>query len=134
MSFYDELASYIDSQLTDVIYDNDTGRNLFLNELPPDPDTCAAIFGQTGTTLGASRDVAGLTFPRFQIIARSKNYETAATLMESIRNAIHGLIGVDLDNYRILRCHAEQEWAPLGQDKQGCHEFSCNFIAEYHAT
>lgn len=133
-SFFDELGSYIDTNAALVVFDNATGRNFFLNELPPDPETAAAIFGQNGTTLGAARDVPGLNFPRFQIVARAKAYEDAAALMTQIRNAIHGLIGVNTSSYRILRCHAEQEASPLGQDAQGRHEFSCNFIAEYHAT
>lgn len=133
-SFFDELATYLDTEQASLIFTADSGRNVFLNELPPDPDSCVAFFGQVGTTLGAQRDVPGLQFPRFQVIARAKNYETAATLMEAVRSTLHGIIGHSLSSYRILRCHAEQDASPLGQDAQGRHEFGCNFIAEYHAT
>lgn len=133
-SFYDELATYLDAQQAAIIFTADAGRNTFLNELPPDPDSCVAFFGQAGTTLGAQRDVPGLQFPRFQVVTRAKDYETAASLMAAVRSTLHGIIGHSLTSYRLLRCHAEQEATTLGQDAQGRHEFACNFIAEYHAT
>jgi len=133
-SFFDELATHLDTEQASLIFTADAGRNVFLNELPPDPDACVAIFGQVGTTLGSQRDVPGLTFPRFQVIARSEDYEEAATLMAAVRDTLHGIIGLSLPSYRVLRCHAEQDASPLGQDGQGRHEFGCNFIAEYHAT
>lgn len=133
-SFFDELATYLDNENAGIIFTNDSGRNTFINELPPDdPDTCVAILGLPGTTVGQSRDVPGLKFPRIQIITRSKVFETADGLMTNVRDTLHGMIGVNLSSYRVLRCHAEQDGGPIGQDKQGRHEFSINLIAEYHA-
>lgn len=133
-SFFDELATYLDTQQASLIFTADSGRNVFLNELPADPEACVAFFGQAGTTLGAQRDIPGLQFPRFQVVSRSEDYEEAATLMAAVRDTLHGIIGLSLTSYRLMRCHAEQEATPLGQDAQGRHEFACNFIAEYHAT
>lgn len=133
-SFFDELLSYADSQKASIVFDNATGRNTFLGELPATPDDCIALIGLVGTTLNAARDVPGLQFPRFQIITRSKDFETAASLLQDVREALHGLIGHDLTDYRVLRCHAEQDGGPLGQDEQGRYEFGINMIAEYHAT
>ncbi len=133
-SFFDELLSYLDTQASSIVFDNATGRNTFLGELPASPDTCVALLGLVGTTVNAARDVPGLQFPRFQIITRSKDFETASTLLQDVRSALHGLIGHDLTDYRVLRCHAEQDGGPLGQDEQGRYEFGINMIAEYHAT
>lgn len=131
-SFFDELATYLDAQQASLVFTNDNGRNVFLNELPADPEACVAFFGQAGTTLGAQRDIPGLQFPRFQVVARSDDYEEASTLIAAVRDTLHGIINLQLSNYRLMRCHAEQEATPLGQDGQGRHEFACNFIAEYH--
>lgn len=131
-SFLDNIGSYLDTNNASMVFNTDSGRNVF-TELPADPDTCVALLGLPGTTLGQARDVAGLTFPRFQVITRSKDYETAAALMKEVRDTLHGKIGITLANYRLLRCHAEQDGGPIGQDEQGRHEFSINMIAEYHA-
>lgn len=131
-SFLDEMATYLDTQNASLIYTADSGRNVFKGVLPPDPDSCVAILGASPQTLGQNRDVAELQFPKFQVITRSKDYETAASLMALVRATFHGVIGLSLTSYRVLRCHAEQEGGPIGQDEQGRHEFSCNFIAEHH--
>ena len=131
-SFLDNIGSYLDTNNAEIIFDADAGRNTF-TEFPPEPDTCIVLLGLVGSTLSQSRDVKGLQFPRFQVYVRSKNYETAADLMAKVRNTLHGMIGVNLANYRVLRCHAEQDGGPIGQDEQGRHEFSINMIAEHHA-
>jgi len=131
-SFYDELATKLDTDVAAFIFTADSGRNVFLGELPATPNACVAFFGLPGTNIMAQRDVAGLQFPRFQIITRSPDFEEAATFMQSVRDSLHGLIGLTTSHYRILRCHAEQEGGPLGQDDQGRFEFSINFMAEYH--
>jgi hypothetical protein len=131
-SFYDEIATKLDTDVAALIFTAETGRNVFLGVLPADPDTCVALFGLPGTNIMDQRDVPGLQFPRFQFITRSADYEEAATLLQSIRSSLHGLIGYNTSHYRIMRCHAEQEGGPLGQDDQGRFEFSINFMAEYH--
>lgn len=132
-SFLEEMATYLDEQNAELIYTLEASRNVFKGVLPPDPDTCVALIGASPQTLGQNRDVAELQFPKFQVITRSDDYEEAADLMALVRATFHGKIGLSLTSYRVLRCHAEQEGGPIGQDDQGRHEFSCNFIAEHHA-
>lgn len=132
-SFFDELAAYLDTQQELIIFTEDEGRNTFLDELPEDPEDCVAFFGLVGTTLNASRDVKELQFPRFQVITRSADYETANTLLQAVRASLHGIIGLQLDNWKIMRLHAEQDGGPIGRDDQGRHEFSINMIGEIYA-
>lgn len=132
-SFLDEVASKMAAEVDGLVFDNENGRNVFVGELPAEPNTCVAFFGLPGDNLMAQRDIPELTFPRFQIITRSADYEEAATLLYGVRTSLHGLIDYHLPSWRIMRLHAEQEGGPLGQDAQGRFEFSINMIAEYHA-
>jgi len=132
-SFLDEIASKMSAEVTELEFDNEAGRNVFVGELPADPDTCVAFFGLPGDQLTAARDIPELTFPRYQALIRSEDYETGAALLVAVRTSLHGMIDYNLPSWRVLRNHAEQEGGPLGQDSQGRFEFSINFAAEYHA-
>lgn len=132
-SFHDELASKLAGDVEALEFDNEDGRNVFVGELPATPDTCVAIFGLPGENIMDQRDIPELTFPRFQLITRSADYEEAAALLFEARKSLHGLIGYNLPSWHIMRNHAEQEGGPLGQDAQGRFEFSINFTAEYYA-
>lgn len=132
-SFYDEIASKLAGDVESLVYDQEDGRNVFTGELPASPTECVAIFGLPGTNIAEQRDIPALTFPRFQVITRSPDYEKAAELLLAVRTSLHGLIGYNLPSWHIMRCHAEQEGGPLGQDGGGNFEFSINFTAEYYA-
>ena len=131
--FLDELGSYLDTENVGI-YDATKNRNIFTSIYPASPDNCIALLGTIGTTLTSSRDVPALQFPRFQVIVRNTDYDDASTTMQSVRDALHGQVGLALTSWRVLRLHAEQEGYPIGQDKQGRYEFSINFIAEYVAV
>ncbi len=132
MSFFEELASYLEDQDATFVFDTEAGRNTFVGVLPPEPDTCISFVGLPGTNIMAQRDVKGLHFPRYQIITRSKDFEEAAELFEKARAVLHGVIAKNIGEYRLMRSHAEQEGGPIGEDDQGRFEYSCNFIAEYY--
>jgi len=127
--FLNELADYAVTQ-TGI---GTVGTDVFVEELPATPDNCQAIFGLPGTIIGDQREVASLAFPRVQLISRAESYETASDNMTAWRTALHNKYGIILPNFRIMRCHAEQEGGPIGQDDQGRFEFSINFIVEYNA-
>lgn len=113
---------------------------------PANPDNVTSLLGLQGNTVQANRDVAGLQFPRFQAVIRNVDYEDASTQFRLVRELLHGIVGLilpvgaqtdpelpDPDPYvRILRCHADQEGGPIGEDGKGRYEFSINFSAEYH--
>lgn len=113
----------------------------FSNKQPSDPNDCLSVFGLPGTFIGDQRDIPDLRFPRFQVVTRATDYNTASVQLSAARTALHGKIGLILphgvntatDPYiRIMRMHAESEGGPLGEDDKGRAEFSCNFIVEYH--
>lgn len=127
--FYDEVATYLDQQGVGT-YTSPTNRNIFTGHHPSDPDNCVSIVGLLGATLGVSREVASLQFPRFQVIVRNEDYDTGSTKLQAVRTALHGKYGLALPNWRVLRCHADQEGGPIGTDEQGRFEFAINFTAE----
>lgn len=130
--FLIQIASYLDTKNVGV-FDTDAGRNIFVGNVPPDPDECICILGLIGEVFGESKEVATLQFPRFQVLTRSRSYESASDLKEAVRTQLHAKYGVILPDWRILRCHAEQEGGPIGKDKVGRFEFTINFTAEINA-
>ncbi len=131
-SFYDELATKLDSDGVGTFTD-DAGRDIYAGVFPAAPDDCLAILGLPGANVTAQRDVPGLNFPRFQVVVRNKDFELGAAKLDAVRTSLHGIIGQDLTNWHIMRCHVEQEGGPIGEDDQGRYEFSINFTAEYYA-
>lgn len=132
--FLNELASYLEDQGVGT-YDADAGRNIFTGEHPADPDNCVSLIGLPSGSLGQSRDIPELQFPRFQAIVRNASYDTGSTKLQAVRTALHGKLEDDLGltSWRVLRLHADQEGGPIGDDGQGRFEFSINFSAEVHA-
>lgn len=136
LDFLHEIGKYLDDQNVGTINDDIT-----INVQPADIDNCVSLFGLPGTTLSQARDVPGLQFPRFQAVIRNTDYNDAGDKHQAVRAALHDKIGLILpvgvnvatDPYiRVMRCHAEQEGGPIGEDSQGRHEFSINFMAQYH--
>lgn len=130
-NFYYEVADYLASSTAPDL--GAVGTDIFNEELPASPDNCIAVFGLPGQVIGDQREVASLTFPRFQVIVRNKDFALGAAKLADIRSKLHGLYGVDIGSYRVLRCHAEQEGGPIGSDDQNRFEFSINFVAEINA-
>ncbi len=136
LDFLDEIARYLDS--LGIVTE---GTDVFVNKQPGDIDNCVSLFGLVGPTVQAQRDVPGLQFPRFQVIVRNTDYNDASEKFQAVRSALHGIIqqilpvGVNTATtayIRVMRCHADQEGGPIGEDDKGRSEFSCNFTAEYH--
>lgn len=126
-NFYSELADYMEGE--DATLDS-----IVTGFLPGDFDNCIAIIGIAGTTLFDQRDVPALKFPRFQVLVRNTDFDEAENQMNKVRAVLHGLIGVSLPSFRIMRLHVEQEGGALGQDEQGRFEFGINFTGEIHET
>lgn len=140
IDFLDQIAQHLQSVGVGTL-----STSIFVNKQPPDPDTVVSVHGRPGPTSGAQRDVPEIQQPRFQVIVRAQDYNQASDLFQQVRTALHGQIGLilpanaDLETdeyFRVMRCHAEQEGGPIGEDTQGRVEFSINFIAQchYHAA
>lgn len=115
--------------------------NVFTKVQPDSPANCVTLGGLPGNTLQAQRDVPGLQFPRFQAIIRNENDEDGSAVFQAVRELLHGQVGlilpvgvdVDTEPYiRVMRCHADQEGGPIGEDLKGRLEWSINFSAEFH--
>lgn len=107
--------------------------NIFIGVQPAEPANCISLFGLLGANIGNQREVASLNFPRFQVVVRNEAYDTASDKLAAVRAALHNKYGLILPNWRIMRCHAEQEGGPIGEDAQGRYEFSINFMVEANA-
>lgn len=132
-AFLDEVAEILETAGVGVWASN-TGRNIFVGQLPPSPDNCTALLGLPGPNIGVQRDVSALNFPRFQALVRNTDYTLGDAKLRDVRNALHGLLGARLTDWYILRCHADQEGGPIGQDEEGRYEFSINFTAEMYSN
>lgn len=130
-----EFLSDVAEYLADQGLGNTTGSNvdIFVANLPDDPANCIALFGLQGGQL-PNPNVREFFYQRFQVIIRNTDYETGGAKMMAVRNALHVKIGIDFDNFKVLRCHAQQDGGPIGQDKKGRFEFSINFDSQSRQT
>lgn len=129
--FLNQVANYLDG--LSIGSNDDADRTIFVGRLPADPDACVALLGLPGTTIGNAREVATLQFPRFQVITRAATYDDASDKLQAVRTALHNKYGLIFANWRVMRCHAEQEGGPIGADGQNRFEFAINFAAEINA-
>lgn len=130
-NFLYEIADYLANSTSPDL--GTVATDIFNEELPADPNNCISIFGLPGSVIGDQREVPNLNFPRFQVIVRNTDYALGADKLKDVRTKLHGLYGVMLPSWRILRCHAEQEGGSIGSDDQNRYEFSINFVAEINA-
>lgn len=130
--FLVEIADYAASLGIGTVATTSNNGDIFNEEVPGSPDNVICFIGQPGPLIGDQRSVAKLTFPRFQVYVRNVSYPNGSTKLKAVRDALHGLNGVALPSWKILRCHAEQEGGPIGSDEQNRFEFTVNFVAEIH--
>lgn len=132
--FLGDVADYLEAQGIGT-WTSDSGRNIFRGVVPDEPANCVVVLGAPRSGETPSVDVAALLYPRFSVFIRNTDYELGSTKAAAVRAALHVKIGISFDNFRVLRCHADTEVEPLGQDSDtGRYEWICNFTAEAHAT
>lgn len=130
--FLMELASWLEDQGIGV-FDTESGRNIFVNTHPASPSNCVSLIGQPGPTIGEQKSIPSLHFPRFQAVIRNTSYTAGSDKAAAVRTALHGKNRIILPHWRIMRCHADAEVQPIGEDAQGRYEFSINFSAELNS-
>jgi hypothetical protein len=131
--FLNEVADYLaaSSPTPDA---GTVATDIFIGQLPASPDSCVAIFGLPAGALPlGSRQVSTLWFPRFQVVVRNQDYDTASAKLQDVRTKLHAKYGLILPNWRILAIHADSEGGPIGTDDQNRFEFAINFSAEINA-
>jgi hypothetical protein len=122
-SFLENIAEYLDDQNVGT-----AATDIFVGVQPASPDDCVTILGGVG--LPPNTNIMELEFPRFQVIVRNKDYSLGDAKLREIRALLHVKIGLQLTDFYILRCHAQQDGGPIGEDNKGRYEFSINFYAE----
>jgi hypothetical protein len=130
--FLNQIAGYLETQSVGIFEDDDT-RDIFVDSTPADPTNLIALMDATGPAIGDGREIADLHFPRFQAYVRDVSHDAGTAKLAALRAALHAKYGIILTNWRVLRCHADQEGGWIGKDGQGRHEFSINFTAEVNA-
>jgi hypothetical protein len=122
-NIFDDIGWYLEDQGLGT-----RGTDIFVAELPSDPNDCLAIFGQVG--LETNHFIKDLYSPRFQVIVRSADYADGIQKSSDVRDTLHAIYSILMQDSFILKCHAEQEGGPIGRDEKGRFEFSINFSAE----
>lgn len=129
MGMVEEVASYLTAQLSTRFQ---LGVNTFINFLPDEPATAAAIFETPGRapddTFGQA---AAIEMPRFQLVTRSSGDNTGPTIARANIDAawlkLHGVANQTLSGSTYLRISAVQSPFLLDRDPRGRVEFACNF-------
>ncbi len=123
-SFWDDVAWYLEDEGIGV-----RSENIFVAKMPGEPDDLIAIHGLPGFEQ-PSRYIREHIYPRFQVTIRAADYDDGVAKLAAVRNALHVQIGIMMGNHYVMRCHAEQEGGPIGDDDEGRPEFSINFTAQ----
>lgn len=130
VDFLAQLSDYLDREgVGNSGVTSSSNVNIFVSHYPESPDNCVALLGLLGQTK-PNINIAGFEYPRFQVMVRNTDYETGASKMRAIRNALHDKLNVTTENFIALYIQAEQDFYPLGEDKKGRYEFSMNMSCQ----
>ena len=103
------------------------GTDLFVGQLPPEPDTCVAV-----TDSGGFEPDNGLVNfyhrPTIQVFSRSADYDTAYANLESIRDYLHRLTNTTVvGSAKYIAVFVLGEPFNLGEDENNNFRFTLNF-------
>ena len=126
-----EIAKYLHNNNLGIFDETGTSGNIFISVLPSKPEQCISIY-QTG---GATADVKlGYDNPTIQLIVRGTGHpKNSYDKALDIYNQLHGLSALEFipGGSWIVSCIGLQSGpAYIGQDKNGRHEHSLNFILD----
>lgn len=82
------------------------GINLFIGKEPNEPNTCVVLFDTPGRPPHLSLGDQGYEFPSIQIRVRSADYVIGWSLIEDIKNLLHGRGGQTWNStlYSVIYC------------------------------
>lgn len=107
------------------------GTDLFLGTLPESPDTCVAIYENSGTPPSFTMGTGGIVidYPMLQVICRAgrEDYPTARDKAESIRDLLASVLEQSISGVHILRIEPMGSVNPLGIDPKYRPLISVNF-------
>lgn len=100
------------------------GTDIFINELPPKPDDCIALFEYAGEPPDLHWNGE---YPGLQVICRGKKYNACRAKIELVRSTLHGVTEETINGTRYLLIQAKQSPETLGKDESGRRLFVINF-------
>ena len=127
MASVDELAAFLDTQSTRFT----SGTNLFVNWMPPDPDTCSALYETGGLAPQQvfSRDLPAYERPSFQLLCRASASSSARANIHAAWIIAQKVANESLSSKTWLRVEPLQSPFYLRRDEQGRYEYAANFSA-----
>lgn len=109
------------------------GTNLFIGREPPEPSNSVTIFDTYGLAPQTNLTTQGYERPTIQIRVRNVSYIDGWTIIENIKNVLHGLgnYSVDSTTYTVIYC----AYGPglLDWDDKSRARFIINFNVERHS-
>ena len=107
------------------------GTDIFLATLPESPDSCVAIYENSGSSPAFTMGSGGIVidYPMLQIICRAdrENYPTARDKAESIRVLLAQILDQTISGVEILRVEPMGSVNQLGVDPKYRPLISVNF-------
>lgn len=114
-----DIATYLQANGVGTI-----GTDIFLGQLPANPDNVTAIFEYAGEPPDLHWNGE---YPGLQVLVRNKSYEAGRQKIEQAKNILHGVSETVINNHRYLLIRANQSPAFLQRDENNRTIFACNF-------
>lgn len=117
-----------------LLFDEGPGGNVFVEQLPNEPDQCVAIYANGGFEADS---LLSYDEPSWQIMVRSgRDPRWGLGMAQSIYSLLHGKRNMTLpDGTYMVYALCEQSGANhLAPDDRGRHLFSLNFRSEIQNT
>lgn len=129
MGMVEEVGAFLAAQIPATFT---VGTNLFLNFLPDEPATAAAIFETPGSSPDDTfSQAAAIENPRFQLVTRSSGDNVGPTIARANIDAawasLHGVANTTLSGSTYLRIAAVHSPFLLDRDPRGRVEFAATF-------
>lgn len=122
---YKTIAEYLQTKGVATV-----GTNLFVAHVPPSPDTCLVVYPAPGNIYYAPNIQHAYSKGSFQIVSRSRDFDTAYDLLISAFNWLQNAAG-DIGTFYFIEIVALQtEVQSLGKDEMNRFMLSQNYRFE----
>jgi hypothetical protein len=106
--------------------------NVYGDEMPETPDNLIVLYHSAGRdpqhTMGTQKAV--WENPTIQIMVRHTTASTALTWIESIKNALDGVVNKTINGHYYMVVLQQGDVLPLGRDSNGRIMYSLNFACQ----
>ncbi len=119
----DDLGFYLQAQGVGTV-----DQTIFLGQVPETPDDVIVLLEYGGAPPMHTHDnpQRAIEYPRVQVTARSKSYQTARQNCEAALSALDRIVNTSINGTRYLRCLAQQAPFLLGKDQNARHQVVVN--------